>query len=90
MLAEPQEPWRILTSGLHSTVWDGERTLFEFNYQAFKIYPAQCFSNARWEQLAPGQLLVHQNAIKAKPKHSTKRDGSGAGKRLKPPEPAAA
>jgi hypothetical protein len=34
MLAEPQRTWRIVTSARHSTVWDGKRTLFDFNFQA--------------------------------------------------------
>lgn len=34
MLAEPNRPWRILTSSLHSTVWDGSATLFDMNFLA--------------------------------------------------------
>ena len=46
-LVEPEKPWRILTSREHSTVWDGDKLLFEFNFQAFEISPAECFRNAR-------------------------------------------
>jgi hypothetical protein len=35
MCVEPREPWRILTSQKHSTVWNGGDMLFEFNFQAF-------------------------------------------------------
>src|SRR5690242_13150758 len=33
-LAEPDRPWRIIMSEKHATVWDGDLTLFDFNYQA--------------------------------------------------------
>ena len=31
MLASPERPWRIITSNLHSTVWDGGDMLFDLN-----------------------------------------------------------
>lgn len=46
-LVEPRRPWRILTSRRHSTVWDGDKLLFEFNFQALGIPPAECFELAR-------------------------------------------
>jgi hypothetical protein len=46
-LVEPARPWRILTSRRHSTVWDGDKLLFEFNWQAFDVPPAECFEAAR-------------------------------------------
>src|SRR6185437_980291 len=46
-LVDPARPWRILTSRRHSTVWDGDKLLFEFNFQAFGIPPAECFELAR-------------------------------------------
>jgi hypothetical protein len=52
-LAEPNYPWRIVTSTKHSTVWDGEKTLFEFNFQAFGIPPARA-----WEILLSGRHLT--------------------------------
>ena len=39
-LADPDRNWQIISSDLHSTVWDGEDTIFEFNFYAFGI-PAQ-------------------------------------------------
>jgi hypothetical protein len=46
-LVAPERPWRILTSRRHSTVWDGDKLLFELNYQAFGEPPVACFLNAR-------------------------------------------
>jgi hypothetical protein len=54
-LTEPNRNWRIVTSKLHSTVWDGETTLFEFNFLAFGIPPDECFSMADEIHLAPGE-----------------------------------
>jgi hypothetical protein len=48
-LAEPKRAWRIVTSDKHSTVWDGARTLFEFNFQALGIDAQEC-----WETVAVG------------------------------------
>jgi hypothetical protein len=45
-LVEPQQPWRIVTSVKHSTVWDGAETLFEFNFLAFGIAARECFDLA--------------------------------------------
>src|ERR1700752_3272445 len=36
-LAEPGEKWRIVTSQKHSTVWDGQKTLFDFNLLALGV-----------------------------------------------------
>jgi hypothetical protein len=43
MLALPERPWRIITSPKHSTVWDGNDTIFEFNLQAFGVDANKCF-----------------------------------------------
>jgi hypothetical protein len=56
-LAEPKQPWRILTSDHHSTVWDGKRTLFEFNFLAFGISPTECFNLANDKELPMGKPL---------------------------------
>jgi hypothetical protein len=53
-LVEPDRKWRIITDK-HSTVWDGEDTLFEFNFLAFGIPPKQCFELAYEHELKPGQ-----------------------------------
>jgi hypothetical protein len=57
-LVEPQTPWRIVMSDKHSTVWDGERTLFEFNFLAFGIPAQECFDLAfeDGEVLPPGKF----------------------------------
>jgi hypothetical protein len=60
MLAEPTRIWRIITSSKHSTVWDGNETLFDLNFQAMGISPGECFSKAFKRQLKPGKYLqVH-------------------------------
>jgi hypothetical protein len=62
MLAKPKRKWRIITSDKHSTVWDGEYTLFDFNFQALGVSPKECFEDAvigGWI-LEPGTYLrVH-------------------------------
>jgi hypothetical protein len=55
MLVQPKKPWRIITSDRHSTVWDGDDTLFDFNFQAFGIDPDECFDLAFDKELKPGR-----------------------------------
>jgi hypothetical protein len=47
LLAEPRRPWRIVTSRKHSTVWDGEGLLFDFNFLALGVSPPECWALAR-------------------------------------------
>jgi hypothetical protein len=54
-LVEPNRKWRIITSNEHSTVWDGEDILFEFNFLAFDVPPEECFDSAYERELEPGQ-----------------------------------
>lgn len=54
---EPDRPWRIVTSEKHSTVWDGDTTLFEFNFLAFGIPAKRCFALADGKRLSPGKEL---------------------------------
>jgi hypothetical protein len=56
-LVEPDRNWRILTSDEHSTVWDGDRTLFDINFLALGISPGECFRLANGRQLRPGKEL---------------------------------
>jgi len=58
-LAEPKRSWRIVTSDKHSTVWDGHRTLFEFNFQAMGIDAQECWERAAvgGYELTPGRYL---------------------------------
>jgi hypothetical protein len=58
MLVMPTRPWRIITSDKHSTVWDSDKTIFEFNFQAFGIDPAECFSLAFEVIGSPGEYLA--------------------------------
>jgi len=50
--------WRIVSSRNHSTVWDGDVTLFDPNFQALKVAPAECYAMARGRVLKPGQHLT--------------------------------
>jgi hypothetical protein len=43
---EPKRLWRILTSDDHSTVWDGDHTLFDFNYCALGVPPDEAYAAA--------------------------------------------
>jgi hypothetical protein len=54
-LAAPEKPWQIVTSLKHSTVWDGDQTLFNMNFLAFGIGADEAFRLANEEQLPPGQ-----------------------------------
>jgi hypothetical protein len=56
-LVAPRRTWRIVTSQRHSTVWDGCHTLFDFNFLAFGIPPAEAFALADEKRLAPGEYL---------------------------------
>ena len=47
MLAEPNRTWRIISSDGHSTVWDGRRTLFDFNFQALGFSSAETWKILR-------------------------------------------
>jgi len=61
-LAEPKRSWRIVTSDKHSTVWDGQRALFDFNYQAMGITAQDCWNAAAvgGYALTPGTYMkVH-------------------------------
>jgi hypothetical protein len=62
-LVEPKKPWRILASDEHApeqhfTVWDGDKLLFDFNFQAFGIPAADAFEIARaGRELKVGERL---------------------------------
>lgn len=46
MLVEPKKEWQIVTSQKHSTVWDGNDTLFDFNFSALGVDPQEAFDMA--------------------------------------------
>jgi hypothetical protein len=56
-LAERGRPWRILTSDDHSTVWDGDRTLFDLIFLAQRVPPEECFRRANVMELPVGRRL---------------------------------
>lgn len=56
-LVEPDKQWRIVTSNSHSTVWDGEDTLFDINYFALKVDPNFAFEEANKQALQPREWL---------------------------------
>jgi hypothetical protein len=59
-LTEPRRAWRILTSDLHSTVWDGEESLFDLNFLALGVPAAESFELASGKELPVGKYLkVH-------------------------------
>lgn len=58
---EPSRPWRIVTSADHSTVWDGEEALFDFNFLALGIDSDECFALADGRRLPMGKdSMVHR------------------------------
>ena len=59
MLTVPKKSLRLITSDQHSTVWDGEDLLFDFNYQAMGVPAQDCFDLAfnTGQALQPGALL---------------------------------
>jgi hypothetical protein len=60
--AEPNRIWRIVTSDEYCTVWDGRKTLFDFNFQALGISANRSWQLARYGQnceiLLPGEELI--------------------------------
>jgi hypothetical protein len=56
-LVVPSRSWRIITSQTHSTVWDGQNLLFDFNYLAMGIPADECFESASDQELSPGEYL---------------------------------
>ncbi len=46
MKAEPKKSWKLITSDRHTTVWDGEHTLFDPSYLAMRIPVADAWEYA--------------------------------------------
>jgi hypothetical protein len=59
MLTTPSKDWRILTSDEHSTVWDGQKTVFDPNFLAIGVSAPETYKMARFggEELAVGEYL---------------------------------
>lgn len=53
MLVEPKKEWQILTSDKHSTVWDGNDTLFDMQFLALGVTAQDAFDMAYEE----GELI---------------------------------
>jgi hypothetical protein len=54
----PRKQWRIISSQKHSTVWDGDNTLFDINFQAMEIEPNKCFKSAYKKELPVGKYML--------------------------------
>jgi hypothetical protein len=66
--AAPKQPWRIVTSDRHSTVWNGDDLLFDMNFLALGVDPDEAFHLAHegGEVWKPGQWMLHDlpNAVR--------------------------
>jgi hypothetical protein len=56
-LVEPRRPWRIVTTQAHSTVWDGDQTLFDINFFALGVDPDEAWRLANGRKLKVGADL---------------------------------
>ncbi len=65
-LVEPDRAWRIMTSDEHSTVWDGDQTLFDFNFLALGDRPRSVLQARRQAaaQGRPGDEGLHGRALR--------------------------
>jgi hypothetical protein len=45
-IVEPNQNWRVIGNEYHSTVWDGEDTLWDLNFTALGIDPDEAFKIA--------------------------------------------
>jgi hypothetical protein len=54
MIVEPNRKWRIISSQEHSTVWDGDQTLFDMNFSALGVDPDEAFNMANKRRLKIG------------------------------------
>ncbi|MDG2112042.1 MAG: hypothetical protein P8N02_05450 [Actinomycetota bacterium] len=64
MQAEPDRPWRIVRSDEHSTVWDGDVTLWDTNFLALRIDVDEAWTLAaeqpESEVYPPGRYAPHR------------------------------
>lgn len=59
-IAYPSEPWIIVTSDEHSTVWDQKQTFFDMNFSALKAPPAKC---AEFTVLNPESIFLEKGGL---------------------------
>lgn len=61
--AEPDRDWRIVSANTHSTVWDGEDTLFDGNFLALGVDADEAWELASKQKdsriLPVGELMLH-------------------------------
>lgn len=61
--AESARPWRIVQSDRHSTVWDGDQTLWDANFLALDVDADEAWALAaerpESEVFAPGRYTLH-------------------------------
>lgn len=59
--AEPSRSWHVVTSDLHSTVWDGEETIWDANFMAMGVSATDAIDMANGEPesriLPAGEML---------------------------------
>jgi hypothetical protein len=64
MQVQPDRPWRIVTTNKHSTVWDGEHTLWDGNFLALGIPADEAWelaaSQPDTEFLPVGKPMLHE------------------------------
>jgi hypothetical protein len=77
----------FIASDKHSTVWDGNDTLFDFNYLALGVPPDECFRLAYDEEEAPGEYLTvnfarHYTEDKVKVASLTEHDAESFRRRI--------
>jgi hypothetical protein len=58
-LVEPDRPWRIISGKNHSTVWDGNETLFDLFYAINGVEPDECYISATTD--GEEQPVGHRN-----------------------------
>lgn len=56
-LAEPERPWRIISSQRDSTVWDGDKTIFDITYYVFEQPAQDAFRFSFLHELMPDEYL---------------------------------
>ena len=64
MEAEPSRPWRIVSSNAHTTVWDGDETLWDAQFQALGVSATDAWDLAAERddsyRLPVGEFQLHE------------------------------
>jgi len=56
-LVEPERDWRVLTSPLHSILWDGGSALFELNFLALRVSATEAWEMAVNQEDAKSYII---------------------------------